>query len=405
MKVLILTQYFYPDIASTGQLLTELSVELSKLGIIVEVITGYPSYSYKIPSSQKEDYYSVKIRRIWSTRLNKNKLIGQITNSITFFTNALLYLIRNKTKTPLLIVSNPPFLPFLGYLINKIQGKKFIFLVHDVFPEKAVKLDYIKRGGILHKIWKLVDYKILSSAEFVIVLSETMKAVILNKLKFMNINNTERVLKINNWADGNFIYPSTQKGENFKSENRIGDKFIVLYSGNLGASYELEKIIEAAVKTKDEKILYVFIGDGVKKNKLENLSREHKLTNVKFFPYLDKSVLPFSLNSADISILTYEENLEGLLMPSKLYTILASGKPIIALCRPDSEVSKIIEAANCGFTVYKDTDEFVRRVMMIKDNTELRKKMGDNSRIYFEKFFSINNSVMVYRDLIEKLNS
>lgn len=404
MDILILTQYFYPDIASTGQLLTELSIELSKKGINVGILSGYPSYSYKIPSSRNENYYSVKIKRLWSTRLNKNRLTGQIFNAVTFFTNTFIHLLKRNDKAPLLIVSNPPFLPFLGYFINRFQKKKFIFLVHDVFPEKAVKLNYISPEGFLYRIWKHFDEKIMNSAEFVIVLSESMKNVMKDKFLEMKIADTDKIKVINNWADGNFIQPSEEKGNIFKSEYDLQDKFVIQYSGNLGASYDLEKIIDVAKITKDKDILYLFIGGGIKKPRLEQLTKINNLNNVKFIPYLDKSKLPYSLNSADISLLTYEENLEGLLMPSKLYTIMASGKPIIALCKPDSEISNILKKAECGFTINKDIDEFIEKINLLKSDICLRKRMGENSRKYFEENYTIEKSVEEYCKVIEKIN-
>jgi len=178
----------------------------------------------------------------------------------------------------------------------------------------------------------------------------------------------------------------------------------VQYSGNLGASYDLEKIIDCAKITEDEEVLYMFIGDGVKKSGLEQLCKSLKLKNVLFIPYLDKSRLPFSLNCADVSILTYEEHLEGLLMPSKLYTIMASGKPIIALCKPESEVSKILCSAKCGYTVYNNINEFKEKIKLLKSDSELRKEMGKNARRYFEENFNIGSSVGKYKQLIERIN-
>ncbi len=404
MNILILSQYFYPDIASTGQLLTELSVGLSRKKIDVDVITASPSYSYKIPASKKEEYFNVKIKRIWSLRLSKNNRTGQILNSTSFFLNVFFNLLFRKDLSNLLIVSNPPFLPFMGYIFNKIRGAKFIFLVHDVFPEKAVKLNYISKGGLLERLWKFMDVKILKSSSAIIVLSETMKSVMIKKFELLNIPGKEKIKIIHNWADEDFIKPCLTGDNIFRKEYNLKDKFVIQYSGNLGASYDLEKIIEVAKITDNKEIVFLFIGDGVKKPVLEKLKSDYNLTNVIFLPYLEKAKLPFSLTSADVSVLTYEERLEGLLMPSKLYTILASGTPVIALCKKGSEIDKIINEAGCGFSVYDSIEEFKEKIDILYSDKELCRKLGNNSRKYFEKNHTLGRSVDSYYSVIEELN-
>lgn len=404
MNILILTQYFYPDVASTGQLLTELSVGLSSKKIDVEVITASPSYSYRIPASKNEDYLNVKIKRVWSMRLSKNNRFGQIMNSVTFFTSVFLNLLFKKDLSNLLIVSNPPFLPLMGYIFHKIKGVKFIYLVHDVFPDKAIKLNYISKNSFIETFWKIIDQKILKSASIIIVLGETMKSVITKKFERLNIPGKEKIRIIHNWADEDFIKPCEAYGKIFREEYELGDKFIVQYSGNLGASYDLEKIMEVAKITVNENIVFMFIGDGIKKQKLQQFKSDNNLKNVIFLPYLEKAKLPYSLNCADISLLTYEEKLEGLLMPSKLYTILATGTPVIALCKKGSEIDNIITEADCGFSVYDNIVEFNEQIEMLYKDKELRKVLGTNARKYFESNHTLERSVNLYYDAVEELN-
>jgi len=403
MEIIILTQYFYPDVASTGQLLSELSKGLSEKNVNVEVITAAPSYSYKIPALKKENYFNVNIKRIWSIRLSKNNRFGQIVNSTTFFTNALLKLIFRKNLSNLLLVSNPPFLPFLGYIMQKFKGIKFIYLVHDVFPEKAVKLDYLKEDSIFIKLWKYMDRKLLISASKIVVLSESMKLVMERKFDTMKVSGKHKIVMIHNWADEEFIKPSETKAETFRKKYNLQDKFLIQYSGNLGASYDLEKILEVAKSFKNENYCFLLIGDGVKKNKLMKMKNDYKLTKVLFLPYLEKSMLPYSLVSPDISVITYEEKLEGLLMPSKLYTILASGTPVIVLCKKGSEVDKIITEAECGFTVNDNIKEFEEKISFLANNKEIRDKFGKNARAFFEKNYTLRKSVDEYYSIIKEL--
>jgi glycosyltransferase involved in cell wall biosynthesis len=400
----ILTQYFYPDVASTGQLLGELAFSLAEKGISTSALTALPSYSYKIEAQKSERFRNVQITRLWTTKLNKNTKLGQIFNSLTFFLNIFFHLFFSSSKTPLLIVSNPPFLPVVGYFIKKLKNIDYIYLIHDVFPEKAYKLNYISEKSIFIKVWTYFDKKVLANASSVIVLSEAMKKVVENKMKQYSVFEKEKVLVIHNWADGDFIKPLDKSLNIFLKKNNLSGKFIVQYSGNIGASYDLEVIIETAKRITDNDFLFLFIGDGVKKKKLYDLAGGYGLKNVQFLPYQLKKDLPFSLTAPSVSIVTYESYLEGLLMPSKLYTNLASGVPIIALCSEDSEVGRIIKEADCGFIVSKnDAEEFHRCIQNLKDDKNLREKFGNNARRYFEKNFTLEISVEKYFNVINKI--
>ena len=401
----ILSQYFYPDVASTGQLLTELAIGLEEKGISVNVITAKPTYAGKLDAPKREIFHSVKIRRLRAIRMNKNSKKGQIFNSVSFFIRAFFHLLSSRSKTPVLIVSNPPFLPMMGYLMYLVRRIKYIILIHDVFPEKAIKLNYIKENGLLSKFWKFWDKKSLQHASSVIVISETMKQNLANKFQQYSIVDSEKLKVIHNWADENFIKPIRESDNKFVKENSLEGKYIVQYSGNLGASYELEVIVEAAGKTLNEDIFYLFIGDGVKKHKLLKMVSERALKNVSFMPYQTKEILPYSLTAASVSIVTYEKSMEGLLMPSKLYTTLASGRAVIAFCESNSEVGNIINTAKCGFSVDpSNVEELIEKIIFLRDNPEERCKMGNNARDYFEKTFTLKHSLQKYLELIKTLN-
>ncbi len=398
----ILSQYFYPDVASTGQLLTELAIGMTQNGLIVDVITAKPTYAGKLDAPKRENFHGVNIRRVKATRMNKNSKKGQIFNSISFFVMSFIHFFVSKKNSPVLIVSNPPFLPFMGYLIKTFRNTPYIVLVHDVFPEKAIQLKYIKEDSFLSKFWKFWDRKSLNYSSNVIAISSTMNNTITEKFNEYGIDNTNKIVTIHNWADADFIKPIDESENIFIKEHSLSGKFIVQYSGNLGASYELEVLINAARKTENDSIIFLFIGDGVKKKKLMKMAEEYSLKNVMFIPYQKKSMLPYSLTSSSVSIVTYEKHMEGLLMPSKLYTTLASGRSVISFCNEDSEVGRIIKEAECGFSISGiDEDELLEKIYYLLDNPELRCKMGANARKYFENNFTLDHSLSKYIKVIK----
>ncbi len=371
----------------------------------VNVIAAFPTYDSHIGASRNEQFRNVRIQRIWSTRLNKNKKIGKVINSLTFFFSALWKSLTSDRIGPLLIVSNPPFLPLVGFFCKIFQQRNYIFLVHDVYPDIAVQLGYLSRYSIVTRIWNWINRIIYSNASQVIVLSNSMKEVVLKKMSGEYRNALEKKMTIiHNWADADYIKPVAKSENLFLKENGLLGKFIVLYSGNMGLFHELEMIIEVANKINDNDIQFVFIGEGGKKKTLESLVEQYGLTNVSFFPYQDQSVLPFSLTAASVSLVTLEQNIEGLAMPSKLYTTMAAGNPIIVVCDEQSDLRKIVHDAQCGFQVnHHDNDEMIRTLLLLKDRSELGTQLGSNARKYFEQHYTLEKAVVSYHSVIEKI--
>ncbi|CAF3834709.1 unnamed protein product, partial [Rotaria sp. Silwood1] len=258
------------------------------------------------------------------------------------------------------------------------------------------------RNNIFIKIWNYFDKKVLANATSIIVLSDAMKIVVERKMKAYSVYSEKKVVVIHNWADGNFIKPLDKSENNFLKQNDFCEKFIVQYSGNIGASYDLEVIIETANLAKNENdIIFLFIGDGVKKNKLEKMSQNYNLSNVLFLPYQHKSELPNSLTAPSISIVTYESYLEGLLMPSKLYTTLAAGIPVVGLCSDDSEVARIINKARCGFIIdNNDADKLFKDIISLRSDIQLQNEYGNNARAYFDSNFTLDIAVQKYYNVI-----
>jgi glycosyltransferase involved in cell wall biosynthesis len=406
-SVVIISQYFYPDIATTGQLLLELGAGLVHRGQGVTVITAFPTYAAGIPASAYEEYHGIAIHRVWSTTFDKNATIGKVMNAATFFCSAFLSIIFRRIEGIYLIVSNPPFLPLIGALLHVFRRSTFIYLVHDVYPDIAVRLGYLKPDSLMVRLWSIVNRSILKRAARVIVLSDSMKRVVLSKAPQGNQEQVDRkTIVIHNWADGDFIRPVQNEGNPFITGLGLQGRFIVLYSGNMGLFHELEMVIEVAREVSAAPIQFLFIGDGGKRRLLESMTTKYGLSNVTFLPYQPRDVLPFSLTSGHVSLVTLEENIEGLAMPSKLYSILAAGNAVIAICDENSDVAAIIQKAGCGFTVrHHEKDEMVRCLQKLQQDPELRMRMGRNAREYFEMHFTTAKAVEQYAQLMEGLQS
>ena len=402
--LIILSQYFYPEIASTGQLLTELAEDLTKYGYSVKVYTGKPSYCKSIEKCKKEELYQgVKIYRVFNTTFSKDNKLGKILNSLSYFISVLFKLLSSKDRYPLLIVSNPPFLSIAGFLLRKIRGQRYIFLIHDIYPDIAIKLGYLGENSIIAKIWNKVNYQALRDAKEVIVLGEYMAETL--EKKYFGMDNP-KIKIVHNWADEEFILPIKKENNWFAKKYDLINKLVILYSGNIGLSQDLTTIVRAADKLRNyEEILFLFIGDGGELNKLKEMVKENNLTNVKFLPYQPKEYLPYSLTSSDISIVALERGIEGLAVPSKIYGILASRRAVLGLVGENSEVADIIENAECGFRVDQgDVNGLVEKIKYIYKNPEILRNMGKNSREYFEEHFTRRQMTRKYYKILENVN-
>jgi len=400
-RILFLTQFFHPDPAATGQLLTELAVELAKRGMDITVYTSQPTYHERRRLPRQEVFHGVRIVRLFSTRFNKQRLFGRLANGLTFFLAVLLRLLISRSREPLLIVSTPPFLGWMGWLVWLIQRRKYVLLVHDVYPDVAIRLGYMKESGIVARFWKALNHKMYGHAATVIVLGERMKQVVEQHIGNRGIP----VRVIHNWADGQFIVPRRKEDNWFAQKYRLVDKMVVLYSGNMGLFHDLETLIEAADRLQAVKdVVFLFIGEGGKKKKLIRMVQQKGLRNVEFLPYQPRDHLPYSLPAGDIGVVALERGVEGLCVPSKLYLYLAAGQAILALVGKGSEVADIIEGCKCGVRVEQgDVEGVVNALMRWQDDPSLLKEMKTRARHCFERYFTKEQAVAKYYDILKEL--
>ena len=401
-KLLMLTQYFYPDMASTGLLLTELAEDLVGYGCDIMVYTAQPTYVLKTKARSSELYRGIAITRLFSTTFSKNTKPGRILNAFTFFISVLLKLVFTPKDIPLFIVSNPPFLALAGLVMNKLKGQKYVYLIHDVYPDLPVKLGYLKAGSVVVRLWTMFNKMIYENATKIIVIGECMREVVGDKLEGKSRG---KIICLSNWADEEHIKPIQKEDNWFVKEHSLVDKTIVLYSGNMGLYHTLEPIIEVAEMLSDKDIVFLFIGDGGKRVKLEGMARERGLDNVMFLPYQPFQDLPYSIACSDITIVTLEKGIEGICVPCKLYTFMASGRPIIGLLSESSEIARVIKACDCGFQLdNNDTEGLAKTILHLHENKAEAEQMGMLARKYFEEHFTRKKISRQYFELIKNLD-
>ena len=216
--------------------------------------------------------------------------------------------------------------------------------------------------------------------------------------------NAKKITLIPVWADPDLVQPM-QKENAFRKQNNLVGKFVVMYAGNLGLTSSLEDVLGAAEFLKeDPDIRFVIIGEGVKKISLEELSRERGLKNVSFLPYQPREIFSEMMAAADLSLVTLNQNSSLTSLPSKIFNIMSSGRPILAIAPPESEIAHLVEVADCGMTVPPEHAELLSRtIMSIKHQGNRLKEMGQNGREQLLEKYSRAGCVDMFENMLLSL--
>jgi glycosyltransferase involved in cell wall biosynthesis len=345
-------------------------------------------------------YKGVKIYRLFATQYSKNKLSGRLLNGITFSFILLIKLLFSRKRDVLLATTNPPFLQWVAWLIGALRRRKYVLLIHDIYPDVAIRLGYMKSGDFITKVWRWLNKKAYEGASAVIVLGEHMRRVI-----EASSTHLLPVHVIHSWADGSYIRPVAKRLNPFVKKHGLEDKLVVLYSGNLGQAHELETIVEAAERLKDlDELTILFVGEGAKKAKLMSMVEKCRLSNVLFLPPVPYEELPYSLTAGDIGVVTLERGIEGLCEPSKLYGYLAAGLAILALVGENSEVATVVKKHQCGYRLDQgDSEGFVERVRYLLANRGELEEIKRRARECFEHYYDRKIAVSKYLDIIRSI--
>ncbi len=387
INVSIITEFFPPDYAATGQLIEELVQQLEKQGMRIRVFTGQPGYAFTTAQAPAlEQLGDISVQRSRSTQVWSHRIRGKAINGILFTLRAFLHIIRNAGRNDVfLLTSAPPFLSVAGYLAHLFLRFPYVCLIYDLYPDIAIALGVVSKKHWLAKFWWAINRKIWQKSQGIIVLSPAMKKRVIAICPEV----ADRVSVIHSWGDPELILPMDKEKNWFAKKHDLVSKFTVLYSGNMGRCHDMDTILATAQQLQDEAIQFVCIGGGQKREKLIQDVARLQLKNFLFLPYQDKSVLPYSLTACDLSLVSVEAGLESLVAPSKLYPALAAGRPIAAICSEDSYLRQLIADGKFGTTIDNgDSNALAAFIRKLKSDRQLAEKMGNASRQYLQSNFT-----------------
>ena len=403
LRVVILNQYYWPDVASTGHLLHELANDLSRRGVAVSVLTARPSYGPPEtwqPATLRERTGGVDVARMITTRFSKDNILGRVLNSITFLAPLTVrVLLRPDREEVFLYTTNPPYLGIIGALVSRLRKHRYVVLLHDSYPHIAVLIGKLRGGGMLEKLWHRLNRSIYQRAEQTIVLCDRARDLVCSECDV----DPSAVHVIPNWADGTKLFPIDKAESPFAREHELVEPFTVLYSGNLGLYYEFETILKAAELLRDEPFRLVLVGAGGKKDWIRREIDQRGLSNTLLLPYQPFETLNESLNACDASLVTIDRGVEGISFPSKLYSSLAVGKPILALSEATSELRDIVDRDRVGrWFELGDAAGVAAACRELMRDPEGCRAMGVNARRLFEQRYNLEAAGAAYAGVLSR---
>jgi glycosyltransferase involved in cell wall biosynthesis len=336
---------YYPDTSATGQLLTDLCEDLVRVhGCRVSVVAGVPL----LPASsgtiaRRERHNGVEIHRARGTRFSKRRFAGRASNYVSYFLSACVEGLRLDRPDVVVALTDPPIIGLAAWLAGRRFGAPLVMAFKDLFPEVTVLMQDFQSDAVNAMLQRVNEFLVRRAASNV-ALGETMRRRLIEGKGAP----PERTSIIADWADTAAISPAPKRNP-FSEAHRLADTFVVMHSGNIGLSQGLDTVIEAAALLRDVPDLQiVFVGEGVRKADLQAQATAQGLTNVTFLPFTPKERLRESFATADVFIVSLQRGLSGYIVPSKLYGILAAGRPYVAAVESDCEVASLTERHACG---------------------------------------------------------
>ncbi len=404
LRIAVLCPHFTPDTAPTGEVMTRIVTELAAMGHELHVVTALPWYRSHAIEAEWGGRLVRREKTPWGsiTRVHpfpgndKRNLVRRAAGFAGFSGLAGLMSLRGRKVDAVIAMSPPLTMGLTGWLTHLARRGPLIFNIQDIFPDAAVETGAITNARILSAArWlERVSYH---RAAAVTVLSDDLRDNVAAKVK---PSHRDRVRVIPNFVDTEAIQPSDRMTP-LRHELGIGDETVVLYAGNVGFSQSLEMVVDTAGAMPS--LTFLINGDGAARGSLEQ--RASGLANVRFSGYQPRSRLAEVLATGDIHLVPLKAGLGRVSVPSKIYSILAAGRPALAAIDPGTEVPKILAASGGGVCVAPDdAGAFAGALQELAADSSRRAAMAASGRRWVEQATSPAAIAKAYAELIVELN-
>jgi colanic acid biosynthesis glycosyl transferase WcaI len=399
LRVLFVNRYYAPDLSATSQLLTDLAEALARSGMEVGVVCSRQLYEDPralLPGN--EVIRGVTVWRMAGARFGRDRLLGRAVDYLTFYVAATAALLKLARDYDVLVMkTDPPLLSLIGWYVAGRRGVVCVNWLQDVFPEVAARIGgTVLTPGLARALGALRD-RSLRHARVNVALGERMRHYLIARGV-----PAAAVRVAENWADEGAVTPMPPADSALRGRLSLSDRFVVAYSGNLGRAHDAATLFAGVEALRDDpSIVFLMTGGGSKMRWLEERARECGLTQLRFEPYQPRAALADTLAAGDVHLVSLLPQLEGLIVPSKFYGILAAGRPVVFVGDPDGELARLIRAHGVGIAVGSgDGVELARGLCALRDAPQERAGMGARARALFEQRYTLEVASTRWRQLL-----
>ena len=403
-RVYFVNRYFYPDESATSQLLSDLAFGLAQGGNEVHVLCSRQLYgSPRARLCAEETIRGVVVHRVWTTRFGRRRLLGRALDYGSYYLTCAAALLLQLRRNDIVVAkTDPPLISIVAWAAARARDAVLINWLQDVFPEIASRLGVNPLPAVLDRQVQRLRDGSLRAAACNVVLGDHMRDYLSGRPAA-----AEKFRVIENWADGEGAPPKRSADSDLRAGLNLGGKFIVGYSGNLGRVHEYQTVLGAAEALRaDDQIAFLFIGGGVKMDELMALTAQRGLKNFHFLPYQVRDCVADSLAAADVHLVSLLPALEGLIVPSKFYGILAAGRPVVFVGDPQGELAPIIREANCGRIVAAgDSAGLARTIRALQSDARTCEAMSAAAHEMFCSRFSARRALASWTALLDEIHA
>ena len=323
-----------------GPLFCELAEGLSNEfvdGVVLH--TGHPD------AKNINNNSSGNIQLITAPEYNRKSRLTRGLTWVRYLISTTKLILFSKKSDGFLLSSNPPILGIWFWLLNFFKKNPYMVLVYDIYPDVLIEMSVVQQSNIIIKIWNWLNKKVYRDAKSIVTLGKHMA----KRLSTSNDLSLSKISIIPPWVDTDFIKPLAYENNPLAKNFNPGGKHIVLYSGNMGVSHDIDTMLGAAKQLrKRDDILFLFIGGGDKYQAVVDYQKSHQLDNIAIYPYQEESDLPYTMALASISLVALDGGAQELMIPSKVFYYMAAGSAVIGICSGESELNDIINTCDCG---------------------------------------------------------
>ncbi|MFV9506633.1 MAG: glycosyltransferase family 4 protein [Oscillochloridaceae bacterium umkhey_bin13] len=407
MHILLLIIQYPPDTNPTGNLMAQVVDGLRERGHMVDVITAFPHYAqfqieaaYRGRLAQRTVEVGGDVLRLWVYASGtKQRMLHRLVSYLSFNLLAALFGIIQRRRYDVILAPNGSFFTGLAAAaIGAISGTPFVYNVQDLYPEVPVQ------AGQLTNRYAIAGMERLERLMYRLAAAVSVIAPSFERSLQAKGVPPAKVQLIPNFVDTAFIRPLPRSNALRDSLN-YSDKFVVCYAGNLGYVYDLQSLLDAAALLVDHPhIQFLIVGEGVNKPDLERRARELKLPNLRFLPFLPRDQLPWLRAMADVQVALHLPGTTGYSLPSKIYEIMASGRPLLASADPGSDVATFIEQAGCGICLPPGQPHMLAQaILSLEADPGLRSSYGQRGRQYAEQYLARSIVTDQYEHLLARV--